>query len=111
VWSQRGAETNPVFNFFREVFLGPFSEEDTRLMLSDIARLMGKSFDDETLRGIHREAGGHPFLARQLASLVCRENSDISDFNCAMEFRTKTCGAALHSCRTSEELFRREPLA
>jgi len=62
VWSQRGAETNPVFNFFREVFLGPFSEEDTRLMLSDIARLMGKSFDDETLRGIIGKREGTLFL-------------------------------------------------
>jgi len=38
----------------------------------------GKSFDDETLRGIIGKRRA-PFLARQLASLVCRENSDISD--------------------------------
>lgn len=76
LWAQRGSGTNPVFAFFKEVFLRSFSEEDTRTMLCDIARLMGRSFDDETLHAIHSESGGHPFLARQLASLVCRQNSD-----------------------------------
>jgi len=88
VWSQRGAETNPVFNFFREVFLGPFSEEDTRLMLSDIARLMGKSFDDETLRAS---------IGKRRAPFSCAPTSQFGlpgelryfGFNCAMEFRTR----------------------
>jgi len=70
-WQQPGVPTNPVFNFFKEVFLSPFSEEETTTMLADIGQLMGREFDSETLATIHKESGGHPFVARQLASLLC----------------------------------------
>jgi len=70
-WQQAGVPTNPVFSFFKEVFLSPFSKEETTTMLADIGRLMGREFDPLTLANIHKESGGHPFVARQLASLLC----------------------------------------
>ena len=70
-WSQPDVPTNPVFNFFREEFVSPFSPDETRMMLTDIGKLMGRAFDDETLASIHKDSGGHPFIARQLASLLC----------------------------------------
>ena len=70
-WQQEGVPTNPVFSFFKEVFLAPFSAEETQTMLVDISRLMGRSFDPETLAIIHQDSGGHPFVSRQLASLLC----------------------------------------
>jgi hypothetical protein len=69
-WSQEGVPSNPVYNFFKENFVPPFVEADTTIMLTDIGQLMGISFDDETLLEIHRKSGGHPFVARQLASLL-----------------------------------------
>jgi tetratricopeptide (TPR) repeat protein len=69
-WEQQGLPTNPVNQFFKELFLRPFSEEETTSMLVNIGRLMGRSFDEETLKGIHKQSGGHPFVARQLASLL-----------------------------------------
>src|SRR5262249_54516934 len=73
-WPQGGLPSNPVYAFFKELFLQPFAEEDTKTMIRDIGQLMGRAFDDATLSGIHRESGGHPFLSRQLASLVCKKS-------------------------------------
>ncbi|MBD2014388.1 ATP-binding protein [Microcoleus sp. FACHB-53] len=72
-WSQVGVPTNPVFSFFKEVFVSPFSQEETTEMLTEIGKLMGVAFDEESLVAIHRESGGHPFIARQLASLLCKK--------------------------------------
>ncbi|MCC2692808.1 HEAT repeat domain-containing protein [Nodularia sp. LEGE 04288] len=70
-WQQAGVPTNPVFSFFKEIFLSPLLAEETKTMLTDISRLMGRAFDLETLTAIHKESGGHPFIARQIASLLC----------------------------------------
>jgi HEAT repeat protein len=66
-WNQEGVSTNPVFSFFKEIFLLPFSLEETKDMLANIGKLMGLEFDEETLRQIHQQSCGHPFVSRQLA--------------------------------------------
>jgi hypothetical protein len=81
-WRQQGVRTNPVFQFFKEVFVAPFTPDETRSMLSNIGRLMGREFDDSTIEVIHHESGGYPFVARQLASYICskipvQENQEI----------------------------------
>jgi HEAT repeat protein/AAA+ ATPase superfamily predicted ATPase len=78
-WSQPGVPTNPVFSFFKEVFLAPFSIEETTTMITDISRLMGREFDSETLTNIHQESGGHPFIARQIASLLCAKIPEVGN--------------------------------
>jgi len=70
-WPGLSARPNPMFNFFQEFFTAPLGEEDTRTMLGDIGGLMGREFDEPTLAEIHALSGGHPFVSRQLASLVC----------------------------------------
>jgi hypothetical protein len=71
-WPQPGAATNPVYKFFKDEFLKPFTADETATMLTSIGRLMGRQqpFDEETLAEIHRISGGHPFIARQLAYLL-----------------------------------------
>jgi hypothetical protein len=71
-WAQPGVPTNPVYKFFKDEFLQPFSAEETKTMLTSIGQLMGyqKLFDEESLAEIHRISGGHPFIARQLAYLL-----------------------------------------
>jgi len=69
-WPQDSAGTNPVYSFFKEVFLEPFSERETGEMLDGLSRLMGWRFDQETAQAIHASSGGHPFVSRQLASLL-----------------------------------------
>lgn len=69
-WTQPNVPTNPVFNFFKEIFVVPFSADETTQMLTDIGSLMGITFDEETQSEIHIRSGGHPFVSRQLASLL-----------------------------------------
>jgi hypothetical protein len=71
-WTQSGIPTNPVFKFFKEVFISSLSTEDTEKMLITIGSLMGykDAFDKETLTWIHQVSGGHPFISRQLASII-----------------------------------------
>ena len=75
-WPQRGATTNPVYTYFKEIFLAPLTLDESVTMLRDLGGLMGRRFDDCTVQRIHRESNGHPFVARQLASVLCSEVSD-----------------------------------
>ncbi|GGA49587.1 HEAT repeat domain-containing protein [Okeania sp. KiyG1] len=72
-WKQPNVPTNPVFNFFKEIFVVPFSADETNRMLTDIGNLMGITFDQETQSEIHIRSGGHPFVSRQLASLLSKK--------------------------------------
>jgi hypothetical protein len=69
-WPQTDTITNPLYNFFKEIYLSPFDEQETDRMLTDIGRLMGIGIDQQTLAAIYRQSGGHPYIARQLASLA-----------------------------------------
>jgi tetratricopeptide (TPR) repeat protein len=69
-WTQGVGPTNPVFSFFKEVYLGPFELVETRDMLNGIGQLMGYTFDDSLIESIHSEAGGYPVLSRQIASTL-----------------------------------------
>ncbi|OKH52190.1 hypothetical protein NIES2130_32545 [Scytonema sp. HK-05] len=76
MWKQQGVATNPVFSFFKEVFLPPFAEEETKDMLINIGKLMGLEFDEQTPKQIHRQSGGHPFVSRQLARFLTERIKD-----------------------------------
>lgn len=78
-WEQKGVPTNPVFSFFKEIFVSPFPKSETETMLIDIGRLMGQTFDQKTLEVIHQASGGHPFVSRQLASFLCQKVGRESD--------------------------------
>lgn len=72
-WTQSNVPTNPVFNFFKEIFVLPFSGDETTRMLTDIGGLMGITFDQATQNEIHIRSGGHPFVSRQLGSLLSKK--------------------------------------
>jgi len=74
-WPQADTATNPLYNFFKELYLSPFDEQETDRMLTDIGRLMGLRIDEETLAAIYHQSGGHPYVARQLASLAWEKSS------------------------------------
>jgi predicted AAA+ superfamily ATPase len=68
--AQFDGRDNPVFNFFREIYLPLLEPTECATMLSTLGRGMGIRFDDQALQDIYRLTGGHPFLSRQLASFV-----------------------------------------
>jgi len=88
-WEQKEVPTNPVFSFFKEVFLSPFSERETAEMLTDIGKLMSVDFDQKTLQAIYRESGGHPFIARQIAHFLnealCQHGNTFIEWSAAQE--------------------------
>ena len=75
-WTQAGVATNPVFSFFKEIFLPPFSEEETQDMLVNLGQLMGLEFDTATPQQIHYQSGGHPFVSRQIARFLTEKITD-----------------------------------
>ncbi|MDZ8052884.1 MAG: hypothetical protein RMX68_032420 [Aulosira sp. ZfuVER01] len=75
-WTQSGVATNPVFSFFKEIFLPPFSQGETQEMLVNLGKLMGLEFDAATPQQIHYQTGGHPFVSRQLAHFLTEKVKD-----------------------------------
>ncbi len=69
IWTQPYVPSNPVFQFFKEIHLQPFTLEETQTMLTEIGQLMGVEFEQKILKIIHTESGGHPFIAQQIAGL------------------------------------------
>jgi hypothetical protein len=69
-WPGLDVATNPVFSFFKEVYLPPFEPDETVAMLDGIGRLMGYPYDGDLARAIHAESGGLPILSRQVASVL-----------------------------------------
>ncbi len=70
VWPFEGGGTNPLFNFLKSVYVGPFDENDTAQMIDSLGKLMNFPLDEPERNAIHALAGGHPFLARQVAAML-----------------------------------------
>ena len=66
-------EQNPSFNLFQEIYLSPLAQEDCIQMVRNIGRQVGLVYSDESLDAIAALSGGHPFLARQLCSLLYKQ--------------------------------------
>jgi hypothetical protein len=69
-WPQADVPTNPIFGFLKEYFVQPFEFSETQEMIVDISGLMGIEFEGGIVDAIHHQSGGHPFMARQLSSLL-----------------------------------------
>ncbi|QIR35526.1 hypothetical protein HCG51_01340 [Tolypothrix sp. PCC 7910] len=80
-WSQPGVATNPVYSFFKEIFLAPFSADETQDMLVNLGKLMGLEFDADTPQQIHNQSGGHPFVSRQLARFLTEKVDNNTKLN------------------------------
>jgi hypothetical protein len=68
-----GDTDNPVYRFFQEIFLPPFEKAECAEMVTNIGRQMGLTYTPRALERIYDEGGGHPFLTRDLCSMVVRE--------------------------------------
>lgn len=64
---------NPLLAWSKPYFLGPFDEDETRDLLVSVGDRMGVSWTSGGLNSIRREAGGHAYLTRSLASAVVKE--------------------------------------
>jgi len=68
-----GVDTNPFFRFFREFFVPPLDREFCDEMLSEIGHAMGLEIDPGVKAAVFADSGGHPALARQLASAAVQK--------------------------------------
>jgi hypothetical protein len=75
-WPVAGAGTNPLFNFLKSVYAGPFEEADTVQMIDTLGKLMNFQLDPVQLAAIHELSGGHAFLARQVAAMLYDRRED-----------------------------------
>lgn len=64
---------NPLFSWGRTYYVPPFSVDEATELLRDLGRRMGIEWDDGAIDLVHSESGGHPFLLRDLASVVARQ--------------------------------------
>lgn len=68
-------QSNPVFQSFQEIFLGPFSKEENDEMVTGIGAPMGVDYEPDALEHLYLESGGHPLIARQMCSLAVAQAS------------------------------------
>ncbi|MCQ4697992.1 cold shock domain-containing protein [Paeniclostridium sordellii] len=61
---------NPIFNNVSVTYLNLFSLEDVKNMTKDIGNYMGLSFDENVYFKLHNNYGGHPFLIRNVCSML-----------------------------------------
>lgn len=68
--AQFDARDNPVFNYFKEVYLKMLEPVECRQMITQLGKGMGIRFDNDACDLIYALTGGHPFIARQLCSFL-----------------------------------------
>lgn len=69
--AQFSGKDNPVFNFFREIYLPLLKSGESIQMVQTLGKGMGVRFSTEVALRIHNLTGGHPFFIRQLCSFLC----------------------------------------
>ncbi|MCP4404360.1 MAG: ATP-binding protein [bacterium] len=63
-------QSNPGFQFYKEVFLTSLSEAGCNHMVTSLGAQMGLKYTEGALSRIYYETGGHPYVTRQLCSLI-----------------------------------------
>lgn len=64
---------NPIFNFASIRYLDLFKLSDVNNMVNEIGGYMGLSFDDHVIARLHENYGGHPFLIRNVCSMLAKK--------------------------------------
>jgi hypothetical protein len=67
---------NPVFNYFKEVYLQLLEFSECAVMLKELGRGMGIRFEEQAVEAIYAATGGHPFFTRQFCSFVAQQHRD-----------------------------------
>lgn len=65
---------NPLFNHFTPTYLPGFDIRSTRDMIRRIGKRMGVNFEEAIYTNINEEYGGHPFLIRQVCSIIAKKS-------------------------------------
>lgn len=66
---------NPIFNFTSIRYLDLFKLKDVENMVREIGGYMGLDFEDSVLAKLHENYGGHPFLIRNVCSMLSKKFS------------------------------------
>lgn len=74
--AQFGGRDNPVFNYFKEIYLPLLEPGECALMIRELGRGMGIRFDSDARDYVFELTGGHPFFARQLCSFVAARHRE-----------------------------------
>ena len=74
--AQFGGRDNPVFNFFREIYLPLLRTSESTKMVQTLGRGMGVRFSVEVCDFISSLTGGHPFFTRHLCSFISERFSE-----------------------------------
>ncbi len=61
---------NPIYSQIPYQYIEPFSVSDTRSMVRKLGRTMGLKFDEEIYSKLTEDFGGHPFLIRNVCSVI-----------------------------------------
>ena len=61
---------NPIFSMIKPIYLDFFDYKDVKKMVSSIGGYMGITFDEEIFTHLVDDYGGHPFLIRQVCSIM-----------------------------------------
>ncbi|MDW4068674.1 cold shock domain-containing protein [Staphylococcus saprophyticus] len=64
---------NPIFNFASIRYLDLFKHNDVKNMVNEIGGYMGLSFDESVVVRLHENYGGHPFLIRNVCSMLAKQ--------------------------------------
>ena len=67
---------NPMAHSFQEYFLGFLGREDTATMIRELGRWRSIEWEDAGLDRVFELSGGHPLLARFIASDACEQGSN-----------------------------------
>ena len=59
---------NPVFAYYKSVFLPPLEENECAEMIRELGKQMSVYWQEEAMQAIFTETNGHPFLTRLLCS-------------------------------------------
>lgn len=74
--SERGyweGKENPVFALYKPVFLPRFTIEECNEMIVKLGKNMSVYWEDDALKTIFAETGGHPFLTRIFCSRIVKQ--------------------------------------
>jgi succinate dehydrogenase hydrophobic anchor subunit len=62
---------NPMFQSFKEEYIGFFNPADSRIMIEEIGGLQDINWDPDAADQVYDYCGGHPLVTRMFASMAC----------------------------------------
>jgi hypothetical protein len=74
--AQFDGRDNPVFNYFKEIYMPHLEAKECAKMIRTLGRGMGLEYTENALSRIYDLTGGHPFFARQFCSFIAETFRD-----------------------------------